>query len=379
MASIQARGPHADGTYTYRVLWRQDGRQRSLTFVDQPSADDFRINVDRHGPDEALRILDIIDTGRREMTLTQWLTRHVDTLTGVEDGTRRRYRSYIDHDVAPTIGHLPLTSVTDTTIARWVNDLEESGASGKTIANKHGFLAGALNHAVRAGKLAKNPCDHTRLPRTDSDEMVFLTREEFAILVDAMTPRWQPLTRWLVGTGTRFGEATALTVADITVTVRVDDTGAEIREGTARINKAWKYTGDGTRKLAKPKTRRGVRTISIPGPVLDILDLDREPGALLFPTRDGGPVSHQLYRNKAWLPALKKVSDPESSPRLLKRPRVHDLRHTCASWMIAAQIPLPVIQQHLGHESITTTVGTYGHLDQSSGRKAADAISGMLT
>jgi integrase len=45
---------------------------------------------------------------------------------------------------------------------------------------------------------------------------------------------------------------------------------------------------------------------------------------------------------------------------LTKSPRVHDLRHTCASWMIAAGVPLPIIQQHLGHESIQTTIGVYG-------------------
>lgn len=378
MASIQVR-EQTDGTTSYRVRWRHERKDRSLTFVDIESAETFRRNLDKLGHHDALRLIDLVDDGLAQQTLTQWLDRHIDTLTGVEEGTRRRYRSYLTNDIAPTIGHMPLAAVTDTTIARWVNDLEESGASGKTIANKHGFMAGALNHAVRVGKLPKNPCDHTRLPRTDSDEMVFLTSDEFALLVGAMTPRWQPLTRWLVGTGTRFGEATALTVADITATVRVDDDGAEVREGIARINKAWKYTGDSTRKLSKPKTRRGVRTISIPAPVLDILDLDRDPAELLFPTRDGGPISHQLYRNKAWLPALKKVTDPEASPRLLKRPRVHDLRHTYASWSIQSGVSLAVVQAQLGHESITTTIATYTHLDQTSGREAAAAIAKMLT
>ena len=40
---------------------------------------------------------------------------------------------------------------------------------------------------------------------------------------------------------------------------------------------------------------------------------------------------------------------------------MHDLRHTCASWMIQAGVPMPVIQQHLGHESIQTTIGVYGN------------------
>ena len=63
---------------------------------------------------------------------------------------------------------------------------------------------------------------------------------------------------------------------------------------------------------------------------------------------------------------------------LSKRPRIHDLRHTCASWLIQAGRPLPAIQQHLGHESITTTVGTYGHMDRSSGKDNADVLGGLI-
>jgi hypothetical protein len=43
-------------------------------------------------------------------------------------------------------------------------------------------------------------------------------------------------------------------------------------------------------------------------------------------------------------------------------PRLHDVRHSHASWLIARRAPLPAIQGRLGHESITTTVDRYGHL-----------------
>jgi integrase len=46
--------------------------------------------------------------------------------------------------------------------------------------------------------------------------------------------------------------------------------------------------------------------------------------------------------------------------------------------MIQAGVPLPVIQQHLGHESIQTTVAVYGHLDRRSMQAAADAIGRAL-
>jgi integrase len=74
--------------------------------------------------------------------------------------------------------------------------------------------------------------------------------------------------------------------------------------------------------------------------------------------------------------------DPDA-PRLTKRPRVHDLRHTHASWMIAAGTDLFVLQRRLGHESITTTTETYAHLLPDQQRAAADAagraLSGLLT
>jgi len=61
------------------------------------------------------------------------------------------------------------------------------------------------------------------------------------------------------------------------------------------------------------------------------------------------------------------------------RPRIHDLRHTCASWMVMAAVPMPVVQQHLGHESINTTISLYTHLDRRSMEAAAVAIGQALT
>jgi integrase len=54
------------------------------------------------------------------------------------------------------------------------------------------------------------------------------------------------------------------------------------------------------------------------------------------------------------------------------------MRHTCASWMIAERVPLTVVQRHLGHESIATTVNLYGHLDRKDAEAAADLIGGRL-
>ena len=53
---------------TYRVLWREDGRQRSLTFADLPSAERFKTLVEDHGPVEALRVIELQESGRHVPT-----------------------------------------------------------------------------------------------------------------------------------------------------------------------------------------------------------------------------------------------------------------------------------------------------------------------
>jgi integrase len=225
---------------TYRVLWRADGRQRSLTFENLPSAERFKTLVEDHGPDEALRVIELDEIGKHVPTVTEWLNIHIDNLTGVQPATLNRYRTYVTRDVDPVFGSLPISAVTETTIARWVNQLD---GSGKTISNKHGFVSGAFNAAVRAGVMATNPCVGRRLPHTRVEETVFLTPAEFKLLRDHIErERWKNLATWLVTTGMRFSEATALTPSDI---------DAEAR--TCRINKAWKYSGDYRPEIGPPK------------------------------------------------------------------------------------------------------------------------------
>jgi integrase len=109
--------------------------------------------------------------------------------------------------------------------------MTDRGASGKTIANKHGFLSSALNAAVRAGHISSNPAAGQKLPRTERADMVCLSREEFAGLLDAVTEPWRPLVEFLVASGSRWGEATALRPGDI-----------DRAKGTVRITRAWKRT-----------------------------------------------------------------------------------------------------------------------------------------
>jgi integrase len=367
-----------DGSIYTQVRFRHNGRETSVSFDDHAEALKFQDLLDKLGAAKAMEISRIVAAPSRATTLRHWLDKHNANLTGVDEGTLNRYKAYVVNDIGPALGDIPLTALSRDDVTDWINamaapDADGNTLSGKTIANKHGYLAGALNAAVAAGHIKANPCDGNRLPRWDREEMVFLERDEFQILLANVPAYWKPLVEFLVASGARWSEATALKPAAV-----------DRKAGTVRITKAWK-TGSGGYRLGVPKTKMSVRTINVPTTTLDKLDYS---GEWLFTNsgrgkgqfadgviaEDDGPVRIQSFNPNVWTPAVARAI----AAGLPKKPRVHDLRHTCASWLIQAGRPLPAVQAHLGHESITTTVNTYGHLDRSSGAGNADVMAAAL-
>lgn len=402
MASIRPRR-RADGTTSWAVLYRADGgRQTSKTFGSDQAARRFARLVDELGPEEALEVQRAREGADADTpTLRAWCFDYIAGLTGVTDGTRARYRRHAEIHLGH-LAELPIDAVTVKAIGVWVNRQVAEGAAGKTIANRHGFLSGALGSAVRHGLITSNPCDGTRLPKTERREMTHLTGDEFAVLLTYVRPDAQDLVATLAATGLRWGEATALQARDV-----------DVDAGTLTVSRAWKWHPDGSMVLGPPKTTRSRRTIALPPQIAAMLQ-DRvfgaAPDALVFPNLRGEPWKLQAFHSAVWQPAVR-LSNGEppvrnkprgkgparvrvdgqpwrvrTSPRtpapvgqrLGKRPRVHDLRHTCASWMIRAGVPLPVIQRHLGHESITTTIDRYGHLEPAHLAMAAGALGQAL-
>lgn len=364
--------PKRDGTVVYAVTYRiggRAGRQSSTSFADRKQADRFCALVDALGPVEALAKAGIADTKlpMSSLTVTEFLERHIASLSGVERKTITEYNRYLKNDIAPAFGVLPLSALTRADVAAWVNTMAEAGARTGTVRNKHGFLSGALKQAVKDGHLKVNPCDGVRLPRTEERETVFLTRDEFQILKAAFTEHYKPLVQFLVASGCRFNEAVALKPSDV-----------NRNDNTVRISRAWKQNGT-SYTMGPPKSQKSNRTINVPKILLDGLDYS---GEWLFTTTRGEPIRLSSWRTNVWNKSRARAQavDPKNPdvPALVKSPTPHDLRHTCASWMIQAGVPLPVIQAHLGHESITTTVDRYGHLDRTSHEAASDAIAKML-
>jgi len=356
-----------DGTPYWQVRFRENGRECSISWDNPVQAEQYDALVKQVGPTRAREICKIAAAPLRELTLKTFLERHNEGLAGIEPGTVARYRAYVRNDIGPAIGDIPLQVLSRDDIAGWLNTMARNGASGKTIKNKRDYLSGALKSAVKSGQIPKNPCEDVRAPRWDREEMCFLTHDEFTLILSEIPDYWKPIVEFLVASGCRWSEATALKPAAV-----------DRATGTVRITKAWK-TGAGGYVLGVPKTKKSVRTINVAKDTLDKLDYT---GEWLF-TNSGrgrrnpdGPVRIHSFHPNVWRPALARAK----KKGLMKTPRIHDLRHTCASWLIVERnVPLPAVQLHLGHESIQTTIDVYGHLDRASGQMVAEAIGSILS
>lgn len=385
MASLGKR-ELANGEVRYRVQQRVDGRMQQKTFLYIEGAQAFKTEVERIGWDAACIVLASRQGNRTTPTLREWVAKYLDPasglLTGVEDATRSGYKQAAERSFLEILGEMPVDAITKADVGRWVAWQERQPArwrpgnvSMKTVQNYHSILSAVMRAAVESKLREDNPAWKTRITRGVKREGVFLTPEEFATLLHFLPERYTKFVMFLAGTGCRWGEATAITWGDL-------DLGAS--PPTVRIDKAWKKAPGGQVVLKQPKSRKSKRTVSLTPDIVQVLGTPGAPGELVFPSRTGANMRHTSFRNSVWLPAVARSQDPERCERegvapLRKTPTIHDLRHSHASWLIADGIPLPFVQARLGHESITTTVGVYGHLQPDAHLQMSAAIARTLT
>ena len=109
--------------------------------------------------------------------------------------------------------------------------------------------------------------------------------------------------------------------------------------------------------------RGGFTNAGLCGPLLEARsDLQTDLGRPL-------ELSNLAYKN--FKPALRRAELPESI-------RIYDLRHTCATLLLAAGANPKVVSERLGHSGITLTLDTYSHVIPSMQKEAADQLDALL-
>ncbi|MEV1020666.1 site-specific integrase [Streptomyces sp. NPDC050264] len=414
MASIVPR-PKRSGEITYQVKWREAGDWQSEKFGDEPSAEQFRLLVEAHGnrwPHGWTRGLGFVEPEEHpgDRALGEYAHAYVDGLNTVDARTQHDYKRDVEkhflgvpyrdaaglerrlgglvHTTADGTEHPPtMCNITQADVNEWVrrqrhavtdpDDPEKVlriRASAKSVANRHGLLYVIFQSAVEAEPQLResNPCKKTGLPRQDDgvdEEMVFLEHTEYARIsaeLRTLDPNAADLADFLVGTGMRWGEATSLQARDINWTT-----------GKVNVQRAWKRTEANTFELGPPKTRKARRLVALNEDQLTMLRrhvAGLGPHDFIFRGGQGKAWRHSNFYHRKWERALGEAI----KKGLTKRPRIHDLRHTHVSWLIAQNISPAAIQRRLGHESITTTIDRYGHLLSNLDDEISAAVANAM-
>jgi len=299
--------------------------------------------------------------------LDQWLTAVRPSL---RPSTYASYEGIARLHIKPEIGRITLDKLRVEHIAGLIARKQASRRfSARSVSYMLLILRIALNKAMRWGLVARNVATLVDGPRVEHRDVRVLSPEETKRLLEAA--RGDPLEGLLavsVSTGVRLGEALGLQWADV-----------DLDRRQFRISKSLhRVTGQG-QVLAETKTRSSRRTIALPVMAAEALRSWKKQqtnqrraagrnwhdGDFVFTASSGRPfdarnVGRMFHR------VLRKARLP--------RMRFHDLRHSCASLLLAQGISPRVVMETLGHSRISVTMDTYTHVMPTLLRDAADAI-----
>jgi integrase len=365
---------NGDGSKSYVVRWRdggtRDGKPQSHSYPRLAEAADAKARIDANGrrcpcPKHSPAASPAPGRGVG-LTFGAFAERHAAALTGVGPGYRATFVRELHRHFAPFLDRpLGVTpdAISDLDVREWIVGMETGShpwlrrpLSPTTVRRLLAQVGSVMASAQDEGLVNRNPFRGHRLARRDRDkhsEMVVLSHAEWAILEAALPEGvYRDLCAVLIGTGLRWGEATALAVG------HVDPMTTPPRLHVAR---AWQDDGANGYQLGTPKSVRSRRTVSFADAVLDALVphvAGKGSEEFVFTTPGGAPLRHANFYHRVWRPALEKAA----RNGLERRPRIHDLRHSHVSWLIAEGRPVPEISRRLGHESVTTTIDRYGHI-----------------
>lgn len=309
---------------------------------------------------------------RRE-TLGAFLTRWLDTARStVRPRTWQRYEELVRLHVIPMLGRTRLEALRPDDLQRLYAAKLASSLSRRTVRHIHMLLHGALNQAVRWGYASRNVADAVDPPSVPEEERPVPAPVEVARLLDtarAAGDRLAPLWTVAVYSGCREGELLGLRWEDV-----------DLQRGTLSVRRTLVGAHGGVPSLGEPKTRGSRRTVTLPQEALEALSEQRRqqederrargqayaPYGFVFASRLGTPL---LARNviRTFKAALKRAGLPRNL-------RIHDLRHTSATLMLAAGVHPKTASARLGHSAVGITLDRYTHSVQGLDADAAQRI-----
>ena len=376
------RRPQGDGT----IRKRSDGRWEARIIIGHkndgsPMYKSAFAKTQKSALKQLHQLLDLyrdVDlTEECRMTLGEWMDKWMDEymIFTIKENTIKGYRSQIDHQIKPFIGHKQLASLTTADIQKFYNKIKKEGRvhphpihghvlSDSMVRKIHMMLHEAMEVAVRERYIVRNPTDNTTIPKKTTTEKQVLDDSQLNRFLEAIQdePYWHDFFYVEVMTGLRRGEICGIKWSDI-----------DFNEGTLCIKRSVSTKEGGGVSIGETKTDAGVRTIIMPPSVATLLWKKRSDAIneWVFPhyTNPSDPL-HPSSAYKKLKTLLKRLELP-----LL---RFHDLRHTFATQATDGGVDPKTLAGILGHTDASFTLDTYTHVTSDMQRGASAIVNNMM-
>jgi integrase len=355
------------------VFQRQDGRWEASFYLENGKRKSFYGRTQK----EALQKLraaqleekqGMLTTGSKQ-ALKHYLEHWLENVhkPKIRISTYVGYRLMLDKHIIPELGNTAVQRLTPQQVeALYAHKLKE-GLTPGSVRNIHTVLHKALSHAVRTNLIARNVCDAVEVPRFKRSEMKPLTKEQAQLLLEtAKEHRLETLLLVAITTGMRRGELLGLKWQDIDF----DERSLQVRRTVSLISR-YGYVEN------EPKTSRGRRKITLPEVLVESLKQHRtrQLEARLkagTPWQDRNLVfcnTHGDYIDPNYLLYMfDKLLDKAGLPHM----RFHNLRHSAATFLLVMGVHVKIVQELLGHSSISMTLDTYSHVLPGLQKEAMD-------
>ena len=263
-----------------------------------------------------------------------------------------------------------ISDITPATVLEWQQTLEGySFAYKKKLVN---MLAAIYNYGEKYYDIPNimNKVDRPRNLEAKK-EMLFWTPEEFSKFISCVDrPEYAALFRFLYVTGCRRGEALSLSWSDI-----------DFKKGIVKINKNVTFKTEDKSSpyhITTPKNASSNRNIALPSFFLDMMKEYKE-----WQKNNATQTDFVFGGDSPLRPtSVARVMDAAILAAGVKRIRVHDLRHSCASFLIHKGVSVVAVSRRMGHTNIEQTLNTYSHMlpdDQTMILNSFASVSDLLT
>ncbi|MCH7645069.1 MAG: site-specific integrase, partial [Myxococcales bacterium] len=224
-----------------------------------------------------------------------------------------------------------------------------------------------LGEAVRHNAIATNPVERTAAPKVKVNKREALEHGQVKALLTAVEDHpYEAFFVLAVLHGLRYGELAGLAWGAV-----------DLRKGVVHVRQALSegpHTGD--LEIVAPKTEASRREIPLSKLAIEALRRHRAGrltprDLLVFTSPEGGWLRRSNFNRRVWQPIKTKAQLPANF-------RLHDLRHACASLLLASGQDVPTVAATLGHSSPDVTMRIYAHALTSKKAEAAARMDALF-